>query len=92
MRERLSCDADTVVIEAYGYEIWQNIEKQSWYDSQPHPDTPFLLSTHPHHKHIPPDLKHNRIPAPQMSFTRPNLPELIEEIESLIQKNKAQSG
>ncbi|MEN8215749.1 MAG: hypothetical protein ABFS56_05115 [Pseudomonadota bacterium] len=35
-----------------------------------------LASTHPHHKHIPPDIKHNRIPAPILSFTHPNLPEL----------------
>ena len=37
-----------------------------------------------HHKHVPPDIKHNRIPAPEMSFTRPNLPVLIQEIETLI--------
>lgn len=30
---------------------------------------------------IPPDMKHHRIPAPIISFTRPNLPLLIEEIE-----------
>ncbi len=37
--------------------------------------------THPHHKHILPDIKHHRIPAPDLSFTRPNLPFLIQEIE-----------
>jgi hypothetical protein len=42
-----------------------------------------LQSTHPHHKHIPPDIKHNRIPAENMSFSQPNLPALIHEIESL---------
>ena len=35
----------------------------------------------PHHKHIPPNIKHHRIPAPNLSFTCPNLPFLIEEIE-----------
>ncbi len=35
----------------------------------------------PHHKHIPPDIKHHRIPAPGLSFQQPNLPFLIEEIE-----------
>ncbi len=35
----------------------------------------------PHHKHVPPDIKHHHIPAPGLSFTRPNLPFLIEEIE-----------
>jgi hypothetical protein len=28
-----------------------------------------------------PDIKHHRVPAPELSFTRPNLPFLIEEIE-----------
>jgi hypothetical protein len=40
-------------------------------------------STHPHHKHIPPNIKHNRIPAPGLSFDQPNLPLLIAEIEQL---------
>jgi len=31
-------------------------------------------------------MKHNRIPAPSMSFVRPNLPALIEEIEDTIKK------
>ena len=37
---------------------------------------------------IRPDIKHNRIPAPEMSFTRPNLPVLIQEIESLLEEMK----
>ncbi|MEA3396992.1 MAG: DUF6516 family protein [Chloroflexota bacterium] len=65
----------------YGYEVWQGGEKLYWYDPQPHPDDPTLASTYPHHKHIPPDIKHNRVPAPDLSFTQPNLPLLIEEIE-----------
>ncbi len=56
-------------------------EKLYWYDSWPHPHDATLATTHPHHKHIPPDIKHHRIPAPDLSFTRPNLPFLIEEIE-----------
>jgi hypothetical protein len=28
--------------------------------------------------------KHNRIPAPEMGFTRPNLPVLIQEVERLL--------
>jgi hypothetical protein len=51
------------------------------YDPQPHPNDPTLASTYPHHKHIPPDIKHHRIPAPGLSFDRPNLPLLIEEVE-----------
>jgi len=84
IKERLSYDADTVVIESYGYEIWHNAEKVAWYDSQPHPDDPRMTSTHPHHKHIPPNIKRNRIPAPEMSFTHPNLDVLIQEIQELV--------
>jgi hypothetical protein len=35
------------------------------------------------HKHLPPDIKHHRIPASEMSFTQPNLPVLVREIEGL---------
>jgi hypothetical protein len=34
-----------------------------------------------YHRHVPPNIKRNRIPAPGLSFTRPNLTFLIEEIE-----------
>jgi hypothetical protein len=84
VRERLIFDRLPPLIESYGYEVWRGEEKLYWYDSQPHPDEPRLKSTHPHHKHIPPDIKHHRIPAPEMSFERPNLPTLIGEIEELI--------
>ena len=84
LKERLSFDQDTVVIEDYGYELWFKGDKIAWYDSQPHPNEPSLISTYPHHKHIPPDIKHNRIPAPDMSFTRPNIPVLIKEVEGLM--------
>ena len=56
-------------------------EKFYWYDSFPHPHDPTLAATHPHHKHVPPNIKRNRIPAPDLTFTAPNLPFLIEEIE-----------
>lgn len=56
-------------------------EKLYWYDSWPHPNDPALAATHPHHKHVPPDIKHHRLPAPGLSFTQPNLPVLIAEIE-----------
>lgn len=91
IKERLSYD-DVVMIEEYGYELWHNAEKITWYDSQPHPNDPTLASTHPHHKHIPPNIKRNRIPAPQMSFTQPNLPALIQEIEDLIKQKEKESG
>lgn len=59
-------------------------QKLYWYDSFPHPHDLALASTHPHHKHIHPDIKHNRIPAPHLSFTVPNLPFLIEEVDRLV--------
>lgn len=67
----------------YGYEVWRESVKLYWYDPQSHPNDPTLASTQPHHKHIPPDIKHHRIPAPELSFTEPNLPFLIREIETL---------
>ncbi len=84
IRERIFYQRIPASMDWYGYEIWKGQEKLFWYDSQPHPNDPGLQSTHPHHKHIPPDIKHHRIPAPNMSFSRPNIPELIREIEALI--------
>ncbi len=82
-REKLSFAAGAGRIMDYGYEVWRGQEKLYWYDSQEHPDDPTLASTHPHHKHIPPDIRHHRIPAPGLSFNQPNLPFLIQEIEQL---------
>jgi hypothetical protein len=84
VRERLIFDRLPAVIDWYGYEVWQGDQKLCWYDPQPHPGERCLESTYPHHKHIPPDMKHNRIPAPDLSFDRPNLPVLIREVERLI--------
>lgn len=67
-------------IRNYSYEIYQAGEKIAWYDPFEHPHIPELASTYPHHKHVQPNLKHNRIPAPGISFEQPNLPKLIEEI------------
>ena len=82
MREEL--DFDARLITAYGYEVYRGEERLHWYDDFPHPQDPTLALTFPHHKHVLPDLKHHRIPAPEMSFTSPNLPFLIREIEELI--------
>ncbi len=71
----------------YGYEVYQKGHKLYWYDPQPHPNDPTLVSNHPHHKHIPPDIKHHRIPAPSLSFTSPNLPFLIQELLSSLLKS-----
>ena len=54
-----------------------------WYDDFPHPEIPELAATFPHHKHIEPNIRHNRVPAPGLSFTKPNLPVVVDEIEQL---------
>jgi hypothetical protein len=86
VRERLTFDAGPLVLTRYGYEVWCGNEKLFWYDSQPHPEDASLAATHPHHKHVPPDVKHHRVLAPDMSFTRPNLPVVIHEIDELLKR------
>jgi hypothetical protein len=85
LRLREELDFDAGLITAYGYEVYRGGERLYWYDDFPHPEDETLASTHPHHKHVPPDIKHHRIPAPGISFERPNLPFLIHEIEALIE-------
>jgi len=77
----------------YGYTVFRGEEKIRWYDPQPHPENPDLASTFPHHRHEPPDttvpeaqrsgIKHNRKPAPGISFYAPNLPTLIKDCEEV---------
>lgn len=89
LRLREELDFEAGLITAYGYEVYRGDERLYWYDDFPHPNDLTLASTHPHHKHVPPDIKHHRIPAPEMSFTRPNLPVVIREIEELIDQEPA---
>jgi hypothetical protein len=63
----------------YSYTVYRGAEKIRWYDPQPHPDNAALAPTFPHHYHTPPDIKHNRQPAPGVSFDAPNLPALIHD-------------
>ena len=81
--ERLSWDTGALTIEGYSDEVWRGDEKL-WYDSQPHPHDPTLASSHPHHKHVPPDPRHHRIPAPGLTFTAPNLSLVIGEVEGMM--------
>ena len=83
LRMREEVDFDAGIIISYGYEVYRSEERLYWYDDFPHPNDPALVSTMPHHKHVPPDLKHNRIPALNISFKRPNLPAIIQEIEDI---------
>ena len=84
VRERVLYRGLPIILDWYGYETYRGEEKLYWYDSQPHPNDETLQSSHPHHKHIPPDIKHNRVHAPNMTFEQPNIPALIAEIEELL--------
>jgi hypothetical protein len=66
--ERLMLTGVGIEIVSYGYEVWRAAEKLYWYDSQPHPGDASLGSTYPHHKHVPPDIRHHRLPAPGLKF------------------------
>jgi hypothetical protein len=81
LRMREEIDFAAALITSYGYEVYRGEERLYWYDDFPHPGDLTLASTFPHHKHVPPDIKRNRIPAPGISFDRPNLPFLLQEIE-----------
>lgn len=83
LRMREEIDFEEGIIASYGYEVYRGDERLYWYDDFPHPNDPTLASTMPHHKHVPPDIKHHRIPAPGISFDRPNLPLLLQEIEDV---------
>jgi len=76
-------DLSTRTIRSYSYELNHAGERIWWYDPTEHPEDATLSSSYPHHKHVQPDIKHHRIPAPELSFTYPNLLSLIEEIDSI---------
>jgi hypothetical protein len=65
----------------YSYEVRRTGEVLYYPDSQGHPLDESLKATHPHHKHIHPDIKHHRVPAEGLSFDHPNLDLIIQEIE-----------
>lgn len=83
LRVREELDFEARLITSYSYEVYRSKERLYWYDDFPHPHDRNLSSTFPHRKHIPPDIKHHRIPAPSISFTRPNLTAIIREIETI---------
>jgi len=87
LRMREEIDFDVARITSYGYEVDRQGERLFWYDDFPHPEDASLAATFPHHKHVPPEIKRNRIPASNISFVRPNLPALITEIEALQAQN-----
>jgi Family of unknown function (DUF6516) len=64
LRLREELDFAAGLITAYGYEVYEGEERLYWYDDFPHPHDPTVAATFPHHKHVPPDMKRNRVPAP----------------------------
>lgn len=84
LRLREELDFADGLITSYGYEVYRGDKRLYWYDDFPHPEDPSLASSFPHHKHVPPDIKRNRIPAPGLSFDRPNLPLILDEITDLM--------
>jgi hypothetical protein len=80
LRLREELDFEAGLITSYGYEVYRGDTRLYWYDDFPHPNDPALAATFPHHKHVPPDIKRNRIPAPGLSFRQPNLPLVLREI------------
>lgn len=83
LRMREEIDFAAALIASYGYEVYRGEERLYWYDDFPHPGDPTLASTFPHHKHVPPNIKRNRIAAVGISFEYPNLPFILGEIENL---------
>ena len=92
LRVREYIDFRVNKIMDYSYTVYRGEDKIRWYDPQPHPENPSLATTFPHHFHEEPDpstsdpgrrsaqsIKHNRKPAPGISFDAPNLPTLIAD-------------
>ncbi len=69
-------------IRNYSYELSKDGERLWWCDPFEHPEKPELAASFPHHRHVPPDLRHNRVLAPGIGFDHPNLPQLVEQIVS----------
>ena len=67
-------------VRTYSYEVYRSGEKVCWYDAWEHPEIPALAATFPHHKHVPPNLRDNRVPAPGISFASPNLDLVLADV------------
>ena len=80
-------DFATHRIRTYSYEVQRHGEKIGCYDAWPHPEVAELTATFPHHKHVPQDLRHHRVPAPGISFETPNLDVVIEDVQRPIAKS-----
>jgi len=88
VRIKEEIDFEAELITSYGYEVYKENQKIYWYDDFPHPNDESLTSTFPHHKHILPNIKRNRIPAPGISFSEPNLEFILNEIVNLLDQER----
>jgi hypothetical protein len=66
-------------IRSYSYEVYRG-EKICWYDSWEHPEIPALAANFPHHRHLQPNLRDHRVPAPGISFESPNLDVVLNDV------------
>jgi hypothetical protein len=73
-------DFDAHSIRTYSYEVYRDAEKVCWYDPWEHPEIPALAATFPHHKHVLPNLREHRVPAPGIGFRSPNLDIVLEDV------------
>lgn len=85
LRIREELDFADGIITSYGYEVYHGAQRLYWYDDFPHPNDPALAPTFPHHKHAPPDIKQNRLPAPEIKYTTCNILRLIQDVEALME-------
>jgi hypothetical protein len=67
-------------IRSYSYEVYRDGAKACWYDAWEHPEIPALSSTLPHHRHVLPNLRDNRVPAPGVSYASPNLDVILNDV------------
>lgn len=67
-------------IRTYSDEVYRAAEKLCWYDAWEHPEDASLSATFPHHKHLLPNLRDHRVPAPGISFGSPNLDVVLADI------------
>jgi hypothetical protein len=73
-------DFEAKRIRTYSYEVYRASEKICWYDAWEYPEVSLLAVTFPHHKHMPPDLRNNRVPALGIGFDAPNLDVVMGDV------------
>ena len=58
------------------------------YSNWEHLEIPALAATFPHHKHVLPNLREHRVPAPGVGFASPNLDVVLEDVRrDLLQRS-----